>query len=129
GASMVIESWVLVPRAVVAGQMLWRRTLGMDVIVTITRYGSGILLAIIGFGAASLAIPWLLVSVITLVMIRHIVRVPPLLPVERENTRALLGATKWLLVGNLGLALIIQGDYLVLSFVESRAVLGYYFFG
>lgn len=129
GASMVLESWLLLPRALIAGQMLWRRTLTMEIVTTFARYGAAILLAIIGFGAASLAVPWLLVAVVTIIMIRRLVAIPPLEPVSRGSVKQLIGAAKWLLIGNLGLALAIQGDYLVLEFVESRAVLGDYFFG
>lgn len=53
----------------------------------------------------------------------------PYQPFTPTMIREIVGATKWIVLAGIAIAMVLRGDALVLSFHESKTKVGFYFFG
>ena len=91
---------------------------------------SMIVLALLGFGPYSFAIPMILVALFDVTSLRLVAgAMPPRHPESHKHYRSLLHAIKWIAFGAVAMAIINQGDRLVMGLFKDKQLLGIYFFG
>ena len=96
----------------------------------ILRHGSAVLFALLGFGPLSFVLPLVVLAVFDTAAAWWVVGVwPKGNPLTWPLLKNTLGASGWLIFGTFGATIALQGDYLVLGRLESKATLGVYFFG
>jgi len=94
------------------------------------RYCGAIVLALLGFGALSFVIPVLVVALFEFLAMYAATRITPWLKKARFHTWPdFLGDSLWITLTALFHTLALNGPYLVLSLLVSKAVVGQYFFG
>lgn len=105
--------------------LLWR----IDVVGLFIQHGLIVVLALAGLGPLSFVLPMLAVALYEVIALRLRTGGAPGMRLTWALFREIFHTTKWIMVGGAGMALIIQGDYLAVSFFETAGVLGLYFFG
>jgi len=95
------------------------------------RSASAISFALVGFGAASLALPILVGTAFEWFAFRFLAGpIPPGRPLSAQLCGQVLMAARWVVLGSLAIAIIANGDYVVISaFKPDKETLGIYFFG
>ncbi len=129
GLGVALAGAPAVYRGKIAVDLRYRRLAELNALISFTRYGSMIALALMGFGAMSLALPWVIVAVVEFAFGWWVTRDAPW--TRRPGFRAwpaILKRTVWLVVGQIGISLINTGDYLVLSLLQAAGVVGLYYF-
>ncbi len=129
GLGVALAGMPAVFRGKIATDLQYRRLAELNVLVSFTRYGSMITLALMGFGAMSLALPWVIVALVEFAYGWSVTRDTPWM--RRPKLRAwpaILKRTIWLVIGQIGNSLINTGDYLVLSLLHAASVVGVYYF-
>lgn len=127
--SLIVGPFTLAPRAKLVGEMRWPQVSRATLWDTLTRYGGAVLLALMGFGAYSIAIAFTATFVAQAIVLRRMAGHPPHGALDWPVARGLLRDAKWLMIGSVGRIGVTMGDYLVLTLVEAEEVLGVYFFG
>ncbi|MEM9559555.1 MAG: oligosaccharide flippase family protein [Planctomycetota bacterium] len=116
-------------RAKLAIDLEYRKLAELTAVSAAARYGFTIAFAFMGLGAMALALPWIIVSIVeALYGWRATGDRPWARPSHRRLWAPLFGQTRWLLTGGFALTLLRQGNYVVLGFLASSAVVGVYFF-
>ncbi|MEQ8770336.1 MAG: oligosaccharide flippase family protein [Phycisphaerales bacterium] len=129
GLGVALAGAAAVYRGKIAVDLQYRRLAELNALVSFTRYGSMIVLALLGFGAMSLALPWVIVAVVEFAFGWWVTRDAPWTrPPGLRAWPAILKRTVWLIVGQIGISLINTGDYLVLSLLQAAGVVGVYYF-
>lgn len=127
--SLIIGPFTLAPRAKLVGEMRWAKVSRANLWDAVARYGGAVVLALLGFGAFSIAIGFTGAFLAQAIVLRLMAGAPPRRPLDWATTRGLLRDSKWLMIGSVGLIGVTMGDYLVLTLVEAEEVLGTYFVG
>lgn len=125
------------PAAVMRGRMVYQMRFGQDSRIAIAsmiiRQGGMVLLAVLGFGPLSFVLPLVLVELYTYWAYRRSVGPIPApdvsAPMSWPLVSSLLGQSKWIMLGGFATALIMNGDYLILSATTDTVLLGVYYFG
>lgn len=116
-------------RAKLAIDLKYRKLAELTAISAAARYGFTILFAFMGFGAMSLALPWIVVSIVeALYGWRATGDRPWSRPKATRLWAPLFARTRWLLTGGFAITLLRQGNYVVLGFLTTELVVGVYFF-
>jgi len=96
----------------------------------VLRHGLAVSFALLGLGPLSFVLPLLVTAVFETVAAWWVVGLwPKGDPLTGPLLKTTLGASGWLIFGTVGAVLALQGDYLVLGRLETKATLGVYFFG
>ena len=102
-----------------------------DAYSSIARHGSATLFAILGFGVYSFLLPLIVVALFETLYGKYKTEI--VLFKKRKLTpffiKRILNSSRWLILSSVAISIILQGDYLVIGFFESRETLGLYFFG
>lgn len=94
------------------------------------RHCGAVILALLGFGALSFVIPPLVVALFEFLAMYAATRITPWLKKAQFHTWPdLLSDSLWVILTALFTTLALNGPYLVLSLLVSKAVVGQYFFG
>jgi O-antigen/teichoic acid export membrane protein len=94
------------------------------------RQMSSVLLALGGLGALSFVLPLILVAVFEgLAFLRALRRWPRGGLAAMAVFRLMSKDSRWVILGALATALVMQGDYMTVGYLSDKATLGYYFFG
>jgi O-antigen/teichoic acid export membrane protein len=96
----------------------------------VVRALSAIIFAIAGLGAASLALPFLLVAICEFVMGKRATALAlrSRSPTAAERTE-IFSQARWIALGSMSVALVMYGDYLAIGMFGSAHALADYFFG
>ncbi|MCA9293108.1 MAG: oligosaccharide flippase family protein [Phycisphaerales bacterium] len=109
--------------------MRFRDAASVVTLSAIVRFSSMIVLALMGFGLYSFAIPWTIVSIVEGILGWWFVRRPMWEgPPHFRKWPALLREVRWLLLARFGDFGIYNGDYLVAGKLLTTAAIGVYFF-
>jgi O-antigen/teichoic acid export membrane protein len=101
----------------------------VELAAAVVRYGGTVILAALGAGALSFAVPVLAVAVTELVMGWWLTRVRAWrLPMQRHLWRPLFGRSRWAMANSLATVVPRQADYVALGLAAPTAVVGVYFF-
>lgn len=91
---------------------------------------TAVLLALGGLGALSFVLPLIVVAVFESLAFLHALRRWPRGGLAAMAVyRLLFKDSRWVMLGALATALVMQGDYMVVGYLSDKATLGYYFFG
>lgn len=116
-------------RAKLTVDMRYRELSRFQTLSGLVRFGSTILLAVLGFGAASLAWPVLVQALFGWMYGRMSVGVLPIWgPLKLRMWPIFFHATMWMLVGAGGLTALRMGPYSILGLMHPPEVLAIYFF-
>lgn len=103
----------------------------LDSFSSLIRQGSSAAFAFFGFGVYSFVYPIILSGLFEIVCgLYYVGRIQ--LNKRKFTKRVLLGLFengKWVIFASLATAFILQGDYMVIGFFESKDIVGQYFFG
>lgn len=128
-ADVLVGTKNAVVRARLGAELRFSELAGVDLARAIVRTLGMALGAWVGFGVMSFT--WVL-PVATLVESALLGRTGIRIPSRSQGGPSLvkiLGATRWIVLGRVFAGMILQGDYLVLSWVLATSALGAYFFG
>ena len=127
-ASLVVQSFTLAPIAKLQIEERFTTAARVDVGSAIVRYGSTILLAGLGAGAMSFALPVLLVSIYELAGYSWAAGMGLVRTVGFGLWRGLFRRSRWALLNSLATAVPRQSDYWALALTANQAAVGVYFF-
>lgn len=98
-------------------------------VASVVRFGGMVLLAWLGFGAMSFAIPMVAVALANWLVAQMFVwDFPWMRPAHLRRWPTILHQAKWVMLGALGTAMQTSGDYFVLGLIFSKSVVGVYYF-
>jgi O-antigen/teichoic acid export membrane protein len=98
-------------------------------ISSLLRYSLAIILALIGFSVYSFIIPLALEPIIALIMLFYIAKAGfKFSGVTIAKLKDIFSATKWIMLSNFAVALMLNGQYFFVSLFKDKAELGVYFF-
>ena len=103
----------------------------IDTISAVSKNFMTVIFALLGFEVYSFVLPLVIVPFIEYFVAKNY---ETDLPKERKISQkvsvlVIFHKVKWILLAALCTSLILQGDYLVLGFIESKYIIGIYFFG
>ena len=126
---VVISTGTALFRTRLKVDLRFRELANMYMISAIIRSAGMIVLAFMGFGALSLALPTLLSHAAEFIYGRIITGQRTIgLPMRLRLWRPIIARSKWIVVQACATILLTQGNFLVLDFLVPEAVLGIYFF-
>ena len=131
-ASMPLSAYPAVALALVQVEMRFRDLAVVSLVSALLRYGGAVGFAVMGLGALSMAIPFVVVGAFEVAAGRLYSRFPLTLVLRRsegEGRHRWFRATRWSMAGSLAMQLGLQADYVALGLVASTGVVGVYFFG
>lgn len=96
----------------------------------VLRQGAAVLFALGGLGALSFVIPMVLQAVFeSLAFLLALKRWPRGGLPTMQVFRMLSADSRWVMFGALAMALVLQGDYMIVGYLSDKVTLGLYFFG
>lgn len=102
----------------------------LEAISNLTRQGSMIIFALIGFGPMSFVLPIVLVAVVdSWIGARYVRSWPPNRALSLTKARSIFHDAKWVMLGSFALGIATQGDFLIIGLFENMQEVGVYFFG
>ncbi|MEO1009151.1 MAG: oligosaccharide flippase family protein [Planctomycetota bacterium] len=129
GAAAAIFAPALIYRAKLAMDFRYKAIAALNTASSIVRYATMIALALAGAGPLTFTVSLVAVALFEWAFGLAVTRDPLIrLRVKRRLWPAILARTKWLIAGALALALLRQGDFLVLGFLLDERILGVYVF-
>ncbi|WHZ30328.1 MAG: hypothetical protein OJF51_005131 [Nitrospira sp.] len=130
GLSIPLGSAATIFQARLSFNLEFARSARLTIWSTILRYASMVLFAWAGLGPLSFVLPLILVPLFETVISWHWVGGWPINHVLTWPTlRQVLLDTRWVMLTALASALTVNGDYIAVSLLQSKEVLGVYFFG
>jgi O-antigen/teichoic acid export membrane protein len=96
----------------------------------ILRHGSMVVFALMGLGPISFVLPLILIALFETLAGWYLVGSwPPDRPLTWQGMRLVLRDSRWIMLTTLAGILAINGDYLAVSFLQPKEILGVYYFG
>lgn len=130
GASLPLSTLALLFQAKLSIDLKFLTITKLTTCSSILRHGSMVGFALLGLGPLSFVLPLLVVTVFeTIAGYIAVGSFPPNRKIDYGQVKTLLGSSGWIMLGALGSALIMFGDYLVIGQLHSKLILGVYFFG
>jgi O-antigen/teichoic acid export membrane protein len=130
GVGLMISPFGSSQRVKLGIDLRYRDFTQMSTVSAVLRQGSSIGFAVLGFGPLSFALPVLVQSVVEAVYCRRLVGpLPAGLKLDKALFFNLMADAKWAILTTVGVALILQGDYFIVSTIETKAVVGLYYWG
>jgi O-antigen/teichoic acid export membrane protein len=96
----------------------------------ILRHGSMVVFALMGLGPISFVLPLILIALFETLAGWYLVGSwPPDRPLTWQGMRLVLRDSRWIMLTTFAGILAINGDYLAVSFLQPKEILGVYYFG
>jgi O-antigen/teichoic acid export membrane protein len=129
--SLPLSSFSMIFRAKMSIDHKFAQLAKFDSYSSIIRHSSAAGFAYFGFGVFSFVLPIILASLFEIVIGFCFVGGLPVWKVKLNRSIALkiFDNAKWVIFASLATAFVLQGDYLVIGFFESKETIGIYFFG
>lgn len=130
GASLPLSTLALLFQAKLSIDLKFLTITKLTTCSSILRHGSMVGFALLGLGPLSFVLPLLVVGVFeTIAGYIAVGHFPPKRRIDQSQVKTILGSSGWIMLGSLGSALIMFGDYLIIGQLHNKPVLGVYFFG
>lgn len=128
-ASIVLSTFGTVQRTKLTVDLRFRANSAISAASAVLRHAATVLFALLGFGPQSFVLPLILVALFEAaagyVLVGSARRGPSL---DWATAKLLMGQSQWLILSTLLMVLSLQGDYLVAGAIQTKEVLGVYFF-
>jgi PST family polysaccharide transporter len=130
GLSIPIGSAAMMLQAKLSADLKFTSLARLTICSSILRNASMVIFAWLGFGPLSFVLPLIIVAVTETALGWYWTGSwPPNRPLTWPAMRQILQDSRWVMLTALASALTVNGDYLAISLLQSKAVLGVYFFG
>jgi len=130
GLSLPMGSAAIIFQAKLSSDLKFVEISKLSMWSALLRHASMIVFAWAGLGPLSFVLPIILVSLLETALGWHWSgRWPTDRPLTWTTTRQVLQDTRWVMLTALASALTVNGDYIAVSLLQSKEVLGVYFFG
>ncbi|MCC6140071.1 MAG: oligosaccharide flippase family protein, partial [Nitrospira sp.] len=128
--SLPLNTASLIFQAKLSSDMSFGKLTQINIWSAILRHGSMAAFALTGFGPLSFVLPLILIAVFETLAGWHMVGAwPPKQRLTWPAMRDVLRDSRWVMLTSLASILVMNGDYLAISLLQSKETLGIYYFG
>jgi O-antigen/teichoic acid export membrane protein len=130
GISLPLNTFALVFQTKLSIDLKFSTLSKINIYSSLLRHGSMVMFGIFGFGPLSFVLPLILVAIFETIIGWYFVgSLPPNHKLTKQAVIDVVRDSRWVMLGSLAAALILNGDYIVIGFLEEKETLSSYFFG
>ena len=130
GLSLPLSTAAMIFQAKLSADLQFAKISRLIILSSLTRHASMVLFAWMGLGPLSFVLPLCLVAIVETMLGWYWAKSwPPNRALTWASIGGILRDSQWVMLTALASALTINGDYLSISLLQSKEVLGVYFFG
>lgn len=128
--SLPLNTVSLIFQAKLSSEMKFQTLTRISIWSALLRHGSMALFALMGFGPISFVLPLILIAVFeTAAGWYEVGAWPPYRRLTWHAMRGVLRDSRWIMLTSLAGILVMNGDYLAISLLQTKETLGIYYFG
>ena len=128
--SLPLNTASLIFQAKLSSDMKFQKLTRINIWSALLRHGSMVAFALMGLGPISFVLPLILIAVFETVAGWYVVGVwPPNRRLTWQAMRGVLQDSRWIMLTSLAGILVMNGDYLAISLLQTKETLGIYYFG
>ena len=128
--SLPLNTVAMVFQAKLSSDLNFRKYTQLNIWSAILRHGSMVGFALMGLGPLSFVLPLIIISLFETMGGWYLVGTwPPNRPLTWQGLSVVLRDSRWIMLTTLAGILAINGDYLAISLLQSKEILGVYYFG
>jgi PST family polysaccharide transporter len=128
--SLPLNTASLIFQAKLSSELNFEKLTRINIWSALLRHGSMAAFALMGFGPISFVLPLILIAVFETVAGWYVVGAwPPNRRLTWQAMRGVLRDSRWIMLTTLAGILVMNGDYLAISLLQSKETLGIYYFG
>jgi PST family polysaccharide transporter len=128
--SLPLNTASLIFQAKLSSDMKFQKLTRINIWSALLRHGSMVAFALMGLGPISFVLPLILIAVFETVAGWYVVGVwPPYRRLTWQAMRGVLQDSRWIMLTSLAGILVMNGDYLAISLLQTKETLGIYYFG
>lgn len=128
--SLPLSTAGMVFQAKLSADLSFQKQTQLNIWSAILRHGSMAGFALIGFGPLSFVLPLIIIALFETMGGWYLVgKWPPNCPLTWQGMRGVMRDSRWIMLTTLAGILAINGDYLAVSLLQSKEILGLYYFG
>ncbi|HLL87745.1 MAG TPA: oligosaccharide flippase family protein [Tepidisphaeraceae bacterium] len=126
-AAAPLNGLAIVPQARLELQMRFRLLAGINSFTGLVQVGGAVIMAFLGAGAMSLAVPFLIAAAVRAIAYWRYASTHPLIPLWRPRRwRVFAAGAGWLTMASICAMVVAQGDYMILGAFAGQAEVGRY---
>jgi teichuronic acid exporter len=128
--SLPLNTASLIFQAKLSSDMKFQKLTRISTWSALLRHGSMVAFALMGLGPISFVLPLILIAVFETVAGWYVVGAwPPNRRLTWQAMRGVLQDSRWIMLTSLAGILVMNGDYLAISLLQTKETLGIYYFG
>lgn len=128
--SLPLNTASLIFQAKLSSEMKFQKLTRINIWSALLRHGSIVAFALMGLGPISFVLPLILIAVFETVAGWYVVGAwPPNRRLTWQAMRGVLKDSRWIMLTSLAGILVMNGDYLAISLLQTKETLGIYYFG
>ncbi len=128
--SLPLNTASLIFQAKLSSELKFGKLTRINIWSALLRHGSMAVFALMGFGPISFVLPLILIAGFETVAGWYMVGAwPPNRRLTWQAMRGVLQASRWIMLTSLAGILVMNGDYLAISLLQTKETLGIYYFG
>jgi O-antigen/teichoic acid export membrane protein len=128
--SLPLNTASLIFQAKLSSEMKFQKLTRINIWSALLRHGSMVAFALMGLGPISFVLPLILIAVFETVAGWYVVGAwPPNRRLTWQAMRGVLQDSRWIMLTSLAGILVMNGDYLAISLLQTKETLGIYYFG
>jgi teichuronic acid exporter len=128
--SLPLNTASLIFQAKLSSDMKFQKLTRINIWSALLRHGSMVAFALMGLGPISFVLPLILIAVFETVAGWYVVGAwPPNRRLTWQAMRGVLQDSRWIMLTSLAGILVMNGDYLAISLLQTKETLGIYYFG
>ena len=128
--SLPLNTASLIFQAKLSSELKFGKLTRINIWSALLRHGSMAVFALMGFGPISFVLPLILIAGFETVAGWYMVGAwPPNRRLTWQAMRGVLRDSRWIMLTSLAGILVMNGDYLAISLLQTKETLGIYFFG
>lgn len=130
GLSLPLSTAAMIFQAKLSADLEFAKVSRLIILSSLARHGSMVVFAWLGLGPLSFVLPLCVVALVETALGWYWARRwPPNRPLTWPSICGIFQDSRWVMLTALASALTINGDYLAISLLQSKELLGVYFFG
>ena len=130
GLSLPLSTAAMIFQAKLSADLEFAKVSRLIILSSLARHTSMVLFAWLGLGPLSFVLPLCVVALVETALGWHWAkRWPPSRSLTWPAIGGILRDSRWVMLSALASSLTINGDYIAISLIESKELLGVYFFG
>lgn len=130
GLSLPLSTAAMIFQAKLSADLEFAKVSRLIILSSLARHGSMVVFAWLGLGPLSFVLPLCVVALVETALGWYWAKCwPPSRSLPWPAIRGIFQDSRWVMITALASALTINGDYLAISLLQSKELLGVYFFG